>query len=772
MVLLLAAALWTALQGRESPLRRERLKPFINLLPAFQDGEFVRTTERIALGGPRGQRQTEEVERRRFMGAEGVLSRPDGDPPYAWLVGHRPTFRLDILEVEDRSLIFFMANAISRTQNFAVFFNGNVVGSGTLPAEERQVRLSFSVPALMQNRGSNLVMLAFQDVEVRKLMGEPRLPIAAVINRVHFERVGTEGVDRPPPKAGVFPDDRGKPSLVLPGGTVVQLGLDRPTEDRLGLRLRIEDAGVPFEVSILQDMKPRRTLFTGDGGDEGQMDLDLTPWAAAPMLLEIWAREGAGVLKIDAAHLLGGADLLEEDTSANASLGRRVEALENPSFLVIVLDAMARRHSSAFGYERETTPQLAALASHSLVFPGATAPASYTLSSVATLLTGAFPRTHGVTFLPADGMGASLPEHLPRVAERLKNAGWKTGGFVTNPNAGSRFGFGEGFEEWVDLFDEPGLFHEGVEGRHLLPRLTSFLERAEEEPFFAYVHVFEPHAPYVAPQDLLDVFVRPYEGGVSGDRQWLDGFRRGGRSVGVDGWNHLTDLYDARIALADRVLGELLAILQRSGRDEETVILVVSDHGEAVGEHHSAEHGDHVYAEQLEVPMVLHVPGLPPGEIHGAVSLADVAPTLLGLAGLAVPSEMDGVDLLASSVPENRPLLARSYGRLPAISWARGRYKLIVDLGTRRRYLFDVIDDPMETRDLSLLHPATMAVLYQELLQALCATEGAGAPLVAVPQEDLERMAELGYAVGGEEGSAPVDGEEICDLLRSLRRRL
>jgi arylsulfatase A-like enzyme len=311
-----------------------------------------------------------------------------------------------------------------------------------------------------------------------------------------------------------------------------------------------------------------------------------------------------------------------------------------------------------------------------------------------------------------------------------------------------------------------------VSGEHLPPRLASWLDEVAGQPFFTYVHVFEPHAPYDAPADLLKQHVRPYAGPVRGDRAWIDAYRTGEVGADEDGLRHLRELYAARMALADRVLGELLEVLRRAERADDTVVVVLSDHGEAFGEHGLIEHGDHVYGEQVDVPLVFVVPGRAADRRNGPATLSDVGPTLLGLAGLPRPEGMDGIDLLAPEFDSARSLLARSAARLPVLSWTRFPMRLVVDLGTRRRELYDLMRDPGERTNLIDAQPATAALLYRQLTEAVCAAEAhprADGPGEAADGGLLdEQLQAIGYVGSGTE--LP-DGERLCDRLRLVLRR-
>lgn len=792
LALLLAAGTltWVALRGRPARPEPERLVPHENVLAALADGELVRSTVAVDVGTPRGQAQTLEADRRLGLQAEGFLSQPAGTPPYAWTVGRCAQVRLDVLEPAERELLVQVANGTAGPQAVELVFNGTVLLRQALPESAELWSLTAPVPAALQRRGGNLLELRFDAVSPRTLLGEPReLPLSGLVNHIVFAAPGRTR-DLPPPapaRAGLVEQQGpGGPTnvLLLPSDCAARAPLVLPGAPRVALRLFLQACAAPLAVSLLLDERrvPLRALPAGTPPSE--LELDLTPWAGRTAVLELHAgglRDAPGAeLRIGPAQVLvpeGWAQAQPTPMAPPAAppLARR------PSFLVVVLDAFAGRYANRVVNGSLVTPALAALADNGLWFPGAQAPASYTLASVASLLTGQEPLVHGVLgTLGPTGAVSTLAPGAPRLAEALRAAGWRTAAFVTNPNAAGHHGFAAGFEEYDELFRDPALWreHRGVAGEALPGRLQDFLARVEGQSFLAWVHVFEPHAPYESPADLRERFVRPYAGEVRGDYAWIEAFKSGRAGCDEAGWQHLRELYAARAASADRVLARLLQQVVRAGRGDDTVVIVVGDHGESLGERGLLEHGDAVPPEQLHVPLFISAPalGLGKGVREGLVALQDVAPTVLRLAGLAPLPGMQGADLLAGPPDPARPLAALSSVFLPELSWRHGRHRLLVDLLTRRVRLYDTVADPGETRDLAEALPATRALLLRELGAHVCAAEAARAgrdevATVALDPALREQLAQTGYleALEAAPGAAP---RSLCAELRRLLRRL
>lgn len=759
-------------EGRPS----EPVELLETLTPLFRDATFVRPTEQLQAGSERARLHLTQADLRLFERAHGALSRPDGDPPFAWLVGRSVTITLDVLLPVERELRLFVADATNSGQRIGVVFNGEPLGVTPLREDGSATRVVHRVPATLQRHGSNRVELQFERTQTRQLRDEPiPLPIAGVLTHLVFTQPAREPLRPGPGDAGLRTvplEDGPGVVLALPPGALARLPLVLPADDRLVLQYTLRRAGADLQVGLTADGAERVQLDSTRVGEAlpNRVRVDLAPWAGQVVMLDFWARAGEDEVWVGPIQLLGAA----ASSPDAAEVPPRIEVAARPSFLVVVLDALAARHVSGLGYARPTTPNLDALVRRGIVFPQAIAPASYTLASTGSLLTGQSPERHGVDALALDGGAAeALGPDAPSLAGALAAAGWRTAAFVTNPNAGARHGFDAGFARYDALYADPALWDEGVAGAHLPPRLAEFLAEERERPFLAYVHVFEPHAPYDAPADLLERFVRPYAGDADGSRAWLDDYKLGRIEAAPADFEHLADLYDARVALADRVLGELIATLAASGRGDDTVLVVTSDHGEATGEHGWVEHGDLVYEEQLEVPLVVHVPGRDalPQRVPGPATLADVAPTLLALAGVPVPQGMEGLDLLGAPLDRARPLLARSHGTAmlpPKVAWRRGALKLVVDLGTGRRELYDLHEDPLELVDLSTRREASTEWLHRELCRRMCDVASEAIAEDGLDPETAGRLSEIGYAGFTGDGGAATPGH--CPLRARLRR--
>ncbi len=350
-------------------------------------------------------------------------------------------------------------------------------------------------------------------------------------------------------------------------------------------------------------------------------------------------------------------------------------AAREPSVVLISLDTFRADRLEAWGGPKGLAPNLNGLAAGGLRLTRCFTPAPLTLPAHATLLTGDFPSHTG---LHDNGLGR-LAEGIPTLAQRFASRGYKTYAVVASSVLASRYGLARGFSQYDDAVGPTG--SRGAE--QVTDRALSDVKAAGQAPFFLWVHYFDTHEPYDAPE------------------------RFAGRGKGP---------YDPAVAYVDEQVGRLLRALP-----PKTIVALVADHGEALGEHGEPTHGILLFQSTIRVPLVISGPGTgEPRQIDTACSLADVDPTLSALAGLPA-SPCDGRDLLAPG--KGSPLAARTFPLetwLPfdAYRWSPlagvtdGRFKWIRGPSDR---LFDLQEDPGETHDLAPSVPPEAAKLRAAL---------------------------------------------------------
>jgi len=406
--------------------------------------------------------------------------------------------------------------------------------------------------------------------------------------------------------------------------------------------------------------------------------------------------------------------------------GPDVASLGRPPIVLIVFDALHAAHVGHLGYARDTTPHLDAIAAEGVSFSQAFSPAPYTLASIPSLLTGRRPDTHGVT-----STVARLALEETTLAEICRRSGYRTMAAVGNLNGGSLFGTDQGFDTFEELFRDPdapaGSEHadEGLRWA-TADMFVDFTRRmvardGGDAPPFLYLHVLEPHAPYRMPERYRDLWLDPdYDGPFAGgDIQPLIDSLSGKVSVGPRDVAAATALYDGNLRWADDNLGEIRELLEQAGWWDRALVIVVSDHGEAFWEHDRWGHNDHLFDEQVHVPLVVKLPagrGLRGVVRDDLVSILDVTPSVCQWLDVAPGSlPLDGRSLAAMCEdrdwhPQGRELWMRTHQGIANLALRTAGEKTIVERGRKegdqswghlvRVRLYDLVADPREQHDL------------------------------------------------------------------------
>lgn len=408
--------------------------------------------------------------------------------------------------------------------------------------------------------------------------------------------------------------------------------------------------------------------------------------------------------------------------------------------LIITLDTTRADAMGYAGAQGNPTPAIDTLARDGVIFDHAVASVPLTLPSHSTIFTGTLPPRHGVR----DNGGFVLDPSRVTLAERLRDRGWKTGGFVGAYVLDAKWGIDQGFETYYDEFDltkykRISLGDVARPAREVVDAAMPWLDANAGSKFFAWLHFYDPHTPYEPPDPWKSRFAgHPYAGEVA--------------------------YVDAQIA---RVINWLTSrrLLDR------TLIIITGDHGESLGEHGEGTHGLFIYDATMHVPLVMRVPyGAAKGRrVAQVVRSHDLAPTVLDLLGLPPDAVMEGrslAPLLAGGRTEeldaySESLYARHhYGWADLTALRSGRFKYIE---APRPELYDLEQDPRERENLFDARKPLAERLAAELLRASAEdVTAAGAPQATVDPETRERLAALGY-IGSFVAAPKVEGEKLAD---------
>jgi arylsulfatase len=400
------------------------------------------------------------------------------------------------------------------------------------------------------------------------------------------------------------------------------------------------------------------------------------------------------------------------------------------------------------GYPRDTSPFLDSLARESLVFPNAVATASYSLASVATILSGLSPFHHRVV-----QREDRLTDDVETIAEHFQAHGYATLGLSANGYHSPQFGSDQGYEQFLMMWRVCNGSPECTSDPHQAVRaVLDTLEGgfADDRPLFLLLHVVPPHSPY-DPPPVFDVFTDPdYEGPASGDVDYLHRVIDGRETPSDRDVEHLVALYDGNIRRLDDAVERLLQGLSEvRDRQRETAVVFIADHGEAFGDHGWFGHSGTVYDEMVRVPFILRLPDVRdagPVDTTQLASLEDVLPTLLDVAGLPPPTRCDGVDLLAPSSKASRDarvvLMRNALDDRLELGVRSRRWKAVVR-GTEKRQLFDLSADPRENHNLAGDRRELLGGF--EALLAASFTWGNHAGVPILPDAEANALRALGY---------------------------
>ena len=439
-----------------------------------------------------------------------------------------------------------------------------------------------------------------------------------------------------------------------------------------------------------------------------------------------------------------------------------------PNVLIVTFDTTRADHIGAYGFADARTPVVDGLAAGGVLFENAYSSVPLTAPSHSTILTGKFPMANGVR---DNGLFVLGPEQHT-LAEILKERGYRTGAAIGGFPLLAKYGLGQGFEFYDDRLTptfesaltsprkrDPFAFEERRAAR-VNEAVFEWLSRLKkDEPFFLWVHYYDPHRPNDPPV--------PY------DQLFAD------------------KTYDGEIAYTDESLGTLLGRLKRDGRFDDTLVVMTADHGEGLGEHQELTHSYLLYESTLHVPLVMRGPGVAAGRrVAGRVRLVDVAPTVLDALDIPIPADMQGRSLepMLSGAPP--PAVARTHYAetlSPRLSQNWGELRALFDgpwkyVHGPKPELFDLSSDPRELRNLVAARPEQAAAMREALVAFLKANSPPGGSRMSpVDEETRVRLQALGYLAAGaghdqeireelrEDGIAPQDRAEDVSMIGLAR---
>src|SRR5271163_1439511 len=410
----------------------------------------------------------------------------------------------------------------------------------------------------------------------------------------------------------------------------------------------------------------------------------------------------AGLVPVVATLLISATAVAAGPSANPAAKAVPHSSRAKPSVLLITIDTLRADHVGCYGAQMVKTPTLDALAHDSVVFERALSQVPLTWPSHAVILTGTYPFQNGVQ----DFTGQPLAPQFRSVAQAFQQAGYATGAVISAFVLDRSWGLARGFDFYDDAFSAETFEKKDIalvdrRAGQSVAHAIAWLKKTPQRPFFLWLHLYDPHSPYDSPE--------PYRS------------------------EYRSHPYDGAIAYADHELGNLISWLKQNHLYDSSLIAMLSDHGESLGEHGEDEHGFFVYNATVHVPLIVKPPagsGIAAGRRHEPVETAAVAPTLMRLAGLKdsadpIYAQFQSHALLSTklgagadtSQPSQDPAYSETFYPFSSFGWSplhaleSERFHFIE---APKPELYDLETDPGETRNIAAQQPATVAVLREK----------------------------------------------------------
>ncbi|HJM38562.1 MAG TPA: sulfatase [Planctomycetota bacterium] len=446
-----------------------------------------------------------------------------------------------------------------------------------------------------------------------------------------------------------------------------------------------------------------------------------------------------------------------------------------PSVILVSIDSLRADHTTPYGYQAKfsgepTTPFMAKLASEGVLWENASSAAPWTLPSHISIMTGMSVLQHKVRT-----RGFRLADNTGHIAGKFQEAGYRTAGFYSAPFLHPSWGYYQGFDTYIgaakylnsekttkaitsldgglmqDVHNSADTDKETAE--QVVDRAIEWLESENnaKEPFFMFLHLWDPHYDYEPPQKYADMFHPGYEGKLNGA-----GFYKSERELSESELQHIISLYDAEIRYTDDHLARFWKKLEELGLANNIIFALTSDHGDEFWEHGQKGHHKSLFKEVLHVPMILRAPGLVPAglKISGTAPNYDLAPTLLDIAKLPPWTDRDGISLRPQweNPTQDFPSIADLMhpGRKKFLhSWRSGTDKVLFSYKPKPMQLmvYDLSEDPSELGPRFLASESDSPFAPSAMAAFTKAIQGGPRPANMDESATMTaQLAELGYA--------------------------
>ena len=407
---------------------------------------------------------------------------------------------------------------------------------------------------------------------------------------------------------------------------------------------------------------------------------------------------------------------------------------DSPNILIITMDTTRADRLSCYGHEQAMTPNLDSLAQQGVLYEQAFTNVPLTLPSHISIFTGTFPPANNIRV----NAGGILSPNIPTLAELLQSDGYKTGAFISAWVLDSQFGLARGFDHYDQSFNNYADTSRGATeraGNKVCDSAINWMNKTDNEPFFAWVHFFDPHHPYNPPKKYKDL---------------------------------LEDNYDGEIAFMDEQIGRLLTLLDEKGIRDNTLIVVVGDHGESFEEHNETQHGLFIYNPTMQIPLIMSMPNQLPVNKRASqlVQHVDIMPTVLELANCDIPETVNGKSLINSSL--DSPIYGESIYANQSFGWAPLSYIITSDwkyIHAPQPELYNRHTDPGELNNVIDSNSETASKMQNDLEQMVGNMISISADNAELDAEAIRRLESLGYVTSSSSNKSSADlGRDPKDM--------
>jgi arylsulfatase A-like enzyme len=442
-----------------------------------------------------------------------------------------------------------------------------------------------------------------------------------------------------------------------------------------------------------------------------------------------------------------------------------------PNIILISIDTLRADHLGCYGYERPTSPMIDRFAKQAVKFNSTYSQSSWTLPSHMSIMTSQYPHIHKI-----ETGRHSLADSKTTIAEVLSKAGYKTQAFISWVYVSKKYGFDHGFDQFVELLPPAhrvdSSTHWSIKAQSVTDNALSWLNKEHTEPFFLFLHYFDPHIDYEPPAPYDTMFDQSYKGNAKGTFEWLhtyiSGVHKEPKQIGKRDLQYITALYDGEIRYTDKHIGRLLEGIDNSLGLKNCLVILTSDHGEELNDHGSMEgHQWTLYQEVIHVPLLIRFPSKRHASmaVSSPVELIDIAPTILDYLQIPLPEDFQGKSLMGlMENPEiytsDRPVFAETKRHTIKQSIIRHPYKLIHTSPLTKGKngmpvpenfeFYDIQKDPREQNNILTKSPLVATELAVELRSWMTSSprlpnDQSKPAEVQLSPKEIERLRSVGY---------------------------